>query len=138
MIDLPLEYWNKLANQILFISALLGGFSLAIIATLLVNKESNRITTNIFRSSALSSAFFLVTIFAMTKIVLMTTPGFPFEVKSGDMIVPRILGTIAFFLGIVSLIVIIALSGWTKSKRMGRFTTILGGIALILILLMLT
>jgi len=51
---------------------------------------------------------------------------------------PRVVGVIAFFLGIISLLAMISMSGWTKSKRMGRFTTILGIITLILILLMTT
>jgi hypothetical protein len=33
---------------------------------------------------------------------------------------------------------LISMSGWTKSKKMGRFTTILGTITLLLILLMIT
>ncbi len=37
MIELPLEYWNKLAGQLITISSLLSGFTIAVIANLLVN-----------------------------------------------------------------------------------------------------
>jgi hypothetical protein len=32
MIEIALEYWNKLADQIIVISSLLGGFSIAVVA----------------------------------------------------------------------------------------------------------
>jgi uncharacterized membrane protein len=38
----------------------------------------------------------------------------------------------------MSLITLIALSGWTKSKQMGIFTTVVGIFPFILIVLMLT
>jgi hypothetical protein len=32
MIEIALEYWNKLADQIIVISSLLGDFSIAVVA----------------------------------------------------------------------------------------------------------
>ncbi len=90
----------------------------------------------LFSTSAAS--FLFVTIFAMTKLLLMTTEGYPFKVVNGDLALPRLVGTISFFIGILSLIVVISLAGWTKSKRMGKLTTGLGILTLILILLMTT
>ncbi len=42
MIEISFEYWNKLADQTLVISSLLGGFSIAIIANLLVSEVNTR------------------------------------------------------------------------------------------------
>ncbi|MCH6233372.1 hypothetical protein [Cognataquiflexum rubidum] len=135
---IPFEYWNKLANQVITISSLLGGFSIAIIANILVSQNDSRLVKIIMLVSTLAGSFFLVTIFAMTKLLLMTTDGYPFQVAERDLALPRLLGTISFFMGILSLITMISLSGWTKSKRMGRITTGLGILTFILILLMMT
>ena len=135
---IPFEYWNKLANQVITISSLLGGFSIAIIANILVSQNDSRLVKIIMLVSTLAGSFFLVTIFAMTKLLLMTTDGYPFQVAESDLAPPRLLGTISFFLGILSLITMISLAGWTKSKRMGRISTGLGMLTFILILLMMT
>ncbi len=134
--EISFEYWNKLANQVITISSLLGGFSIAIIANLLVSQAETRLIKVIMVASTLAGSFFLVTIFAMTKLLLMTTPGYPFNVISTDLDFPRWVGSVSFFLGVLSLITMISLAGWTKSKRMGRITTGLGILTLIFILLM--
>lgn len=135
---IPFEYWNKLANQIITISSLLGGFSIAIIANILVSNIETRLVKSIMIVSTLAGSFFLVTIFAMTKLLLMTTEGYPFKVLSNNLTLPRTVGTISFFMGILSLVTMISLAGWTKSKKMGRITTGLGILTLIFILLMTT
>ena len=138
MTEIPFDYWNKLANQVITISSLLGGFSIAIIANILVSQNDSRLVKIILLVSTLAGSFFLVTIFAMTKLLLMTTDGYPFQVTESDLWFPRIMGTVSFFLGILSLIAMISLAGWTKSKRMGRISTGLGILTFILVLLMTT
>jgi hypothetical protein len=68
----------------------------------------------------------------------MTTDGFPFKITEGAIKIPSLVGGISFILGIMSLVTLIALAGWTKSKQMGIFTTVVGIFAFILIVLMLT
>ncbi len=135
MTELTFEYWNKLAEQIITISSLLGGFSIAVIANFLVSNLNTKLSKSIMAVSTLAASFFLTTVFAMTNILMKTTVGYPFKVVDNDLMLPRVVGVIAFFLGIISLLAMISMSGWTKSKRMGRFTTILGIITLILILI---
>tara|TARA_R100001369_G_scaffold89931_1_gene128167 strand:+ start:507 stop:923 length:417 start_codon:yes stop_codon:yes gene_type:complete len=136
--EMSFEYWNKLADQIIVISSLLGGFSIAVIANLLVSNANTRLAKNIMKSAVLAASFFLVSVFAMTKVLMMTTNGFPLEVTEGDFKISSLVGGIAIILGIMSLITLIALSGWTKSKQMGKFTTVVGILTFILIVLMLT
>jgi hypothetical protein len=88
--------------------------------------------------STLAASFFLVSVFAMTTLLMKTTTGYPLEVIESDLIFPRIVGAISFILGIISLIAMISLAGWTKSKKMGRFTTAVGIFTLVLILTMTT
>lgn len=136
--EVPFEYWNKLANQVITISSLLGGFSIAIIANILVSQLDNRLVKAILIVSTLAASFFLVAIFAMTKLMLMTTEGYPFQIAASDLTLPRLIGSISFFMGIFSLVTMISLAGWTKSKNMARISTGIGILTLLLILLMTT
>jgi len=138
MIDVTFDYWNKLADQIILISSLLSGFSIAVISNFLVSDTNTRLSRYIMTGSILAASFFLITVFAMTKLLMITTNGFPLEITENDLTVPRIIGSISFFLGIISLISMISLSGWTKSKKMGRLTTIIGVLTFIIIMIMLS
>ena len=138
MAENTFEYWNIFAEQIITISSLLGGFSIAVIANFLVSNLNTKLSKSIMAASTLAASFFLTTVFAMTNLLLKTTDEYPLKVVDNDLMIPSVVGVIAFYLGIISLLAMISMSGWTKSKRMGRFTTILGIITLILILLMTT
>jgi cytochrome bd-type quinol oxidase subunit 2 len=138
MIEISLEYWNKLADQIIMISSLLAGFSITIVANFLVSETNNRLMRTILKSATIAASFFLIALFSMTRILMMTTEGFPFKVSGDDLIFPKLVGGISFFIGIISILTIISLSGWTKSKNVGIFTTALGILTLILIFYMLT
>lgn len=74
----------------------------------------------------------------MTSLLMKTTVGYPFKVVDNDLMLPRAVGVISFFLGIISLLAMISMAGWTKSKRMGRFTTVIGIFTLLIMLLMTT
>ncbi len=135
MIELHPEYLNKIANQIIVISSLLSGFSIAVLANLLVTKTEDKISNYILKTTTIAAASFLVAVFSMTKIVMMTTEGYPIKLESGDLDFPKLVGFGTFILGIISLSLLIALSGWTKSRRTGIFTTIIGILTLLMILL---
>ena len=136
MTEATFAYWNKLADQTIFISSLLGGFSIAVVANFLVSDLKTKLVKYIMACSTLAASFFLVAVFAMTRLLLLTTEGYPFEVSQDDLFLPRLLGAVTFYLGMVSLISVISLSGWTKSKRMGWFTTVVGIITLLTTLMM--
>jgi len=136
MIDLTFEYWNKLATHMITISSLLGGFSIAVVANLLVSEVNTKLLKSVMASSVLAASFFIISIFSMTKIFFITTSGYPFKVEASEIIFPRIAGASSFFLGILFLLGIVALSGWTKSKNMGRFTTFFAVLTFIILLVM--
>lgn len=133
--ELTLEYWNNLANQFIWISSLLSGFSIAVVASLLVHEKINKISNWILKTATISAGGFLVTVFAMTKILMMTTPGGNLKnVVESDFLIPRIIGSLSFLIGLISIVIIISLSGWTKSKETGLFTTIVGALTFLVIL----
>ncbi len=49
MVEIPLEYMNKLANQMFFVSALLGGFSFSTIMMLIERNTTDRLMISMFR-----------------------------------------------------------------------------------------
>ncbi|CAL2106754.1 conserved membrane hypothetical protein [Tenacibaculum sp. 190524A02b] len=136
---MTLEYWNELAKQTILISSLLSGFSITVVANLLVSDKNNKLFNRILKSATLSAGCFLITVFAMMQISMMTTPGgYLKNVTENDFLVPRIIGVIAFFIGLFSLSTMISLSGWTKSKKVGIYTTVIGILTLLFILITLT
>lgn len=138
MTELTFEYWNKLAAQTITISSLLGGFTIAVIANLLVSETKTRLKNNIMAASTLAASFFLITVFSMTKLLMMTTDGYPIKVVDNDLLLPRIIGVIAFLFGVISLLTMVSMAGWTKSRKMGIFTTTVGILTFLIIIMMLT
>ncbi len=136
MTELSFEYWNQLANQFVLISSLLGGFSIAAVANILVSRERGRMMDLLMRAAIIACSAFIAVIFSMTDILMKTTKGYPLTVTADELLLPRVIGSISFFVGIFSLIVMIGLSGWTRSKPMGRFTTLIAVLTLILLLLL--
>lgn len=133
--QITLEYWNELAKQLILISSLLSGFSITVVANLLVSDKNDTLTNRILKAATLSTGCFLVSVFATVQIAMITTPGFPMkEVTENDFLIPRIIGIICFIVGLLSLTAVVSMSGWTKSKKVGRYTTFIGVLTLILIL----
>ncbi len=134
--EITLEYWNALARQTILISSLLSGFSINVVANLIVSDKNDKLTNRILKSATLSAGCYLVTVFSMVQISMLTTPGgFVRDVVEADFMLPRAIGMFTFMLGLVALTVMISLSGWTKSKKVGRFTTTVGILTFLLILM---
>ncbi|MTI39205.1 hypothetical protein [Fulvivirga lutimaris] len=132
MVELPLEYWNKLSSQFILISVFLGGFSIAITANLLINQTEKRLYNVILKLATTSSSGFLTTVFSMTNIVLATADGSPISITQSELNTPRVIGFLGYLVGVLSLLTILGLSGWTKSKATGIFTTVVSAITFIL------
>lgn len=136
---MTLEYWNELAKQTLLITSLLSGFSITIVANLLVSDKTTKLTNRILKCATLSAGCFLVTVFAMVQIVMTTTPGgYLKNVSIEDFQLARLIGMLTFMVGLFALAAMIGLSGWTKSKKVGLFTTAIGLLTLLLIFVTIT
>ncbi len=135
MMEMSIEYLNKLASQFIWISAFFGGFAATILGTLIISKSDRKIVKFLILGASLSSISFIVSVFAMTKLVLISTPGYPLKIEEVSLIFPRILGVVTFLIGIMSLIFVISLSGWMHSKRLGIATTAIGVLGFIFFLM---
>jgi len=134
--EITLEYWNELAKQTILVSSLLSGFSITVIANLLVSEKNDKLTNRILKTASVSAGCFLITLFSMVQISMITTPGGLLKnVVASDFFLPRAIGMSTFVIGLISLTMMIALSGWTKSKKVGIFTTIVGVLTFILTLI---
>ena len=125
MLELPLPYINELAKQLAFISSFLGGFSVTFLGALILSD-----------STAVSAFAFIITVMAMTQLIMVSTEGYPFKIEQGDLNTSRVIGTLTFMFGVLSLLLTIGLSGWLKSRRLGLITSILGGLTLIIFFLL--
>ncbi len=137
MTELTSEFWNTLASQLILISTLLGGFSFSNMYIIEGTKADSKLKSSLFKALTLACAGFIISIFAMTNIIMRTTQGYPFETTNTDLLLPRIIGTASFLVGLISIIYAIAISGRIKDYNSKRFSLIVGIIAFILILLML-
>ena len=135
MIEMTSEYLNELANHFILISALLAGFSIAFIANLIVSKTNTRIAKSLLIVATIAASCFLISVFGLTKLLQMTTEGYPFEIEKNDFDLPRKISGATFIIGIIALSGLVALSGWTKSKTVGITTTIIGISTLIIVLM---
>lgn len=137
--EISIEYWNELGKQMLLITSLLSGFSITIVANLLVSDKKDKLTNKILKTATLSAGCFLVGVFAMVNLIMTTTPGgFIEEVTLADFQVSRLVGVGSFLVGLCALCMMIGLSGWTKSKKVGIYTTVVAILTLVLIFVAMT
>ena len=134
MVEMSFAYWNELASQLILLTSLLTGFSIAVVANLIVSEAKNRITEYLLRIATVAAGCFLVSVFGMTSIVLITTEGYPLQIDENTIQWPQIIAGSTLMLGLLSLSALIGLSGWTKSRSVGIFTTIVGILTLLAIL----
>ncbi len=69
---------------------------------------------------------------------MITTEGYSVEVTPRNFDIPNRIGGPSFFIGVLALCIVVSLSGWTKSKKIGIITTIMGVITLIMLSLSMT
>ncbi|MFD0796861.1 hypothetical protein ACFQZJ_05280 [Maribacter chungangensis] len=80
-IQITSKYLNELANHFILISALLTGFSIAYIANIVVSKNKNSISNALLIIATLAACCFLISVFGLTKLLQMTTEGYPYEIE---------------------------------------------------------
>lgn len=133
MIDLPVEYFRILAEQLVFISVFLGGISATILGTLIVVKNDSRILKIMILGLSLAAVSFIVAVMGMNKVLIILAPDSPYQSSNELLFYPRLIGGLTFGIGIFSLIAVISLSGWLKSKKIGILTTVIGIVSSIII-----
>lgn len=133
MEQLPAEYLAEIARQIAFVSAFLGGFAATFLATLLFARAEHRMAGWAVAWSALSACSFIVAVLALTMLTIGLDPSMPQNVVTESATLrARLIGFLSFLVGMYALLASLGLSGWLRSRRLGRVTT---GIAIVAALL---
>jgi len=126
MEELSKEYLYEIANHYVIISALLAGFSITFIANIIVTDTKKNIQKALLIVSAVAASSFLISLFSLTKVLALTSENYPFEINSETLLFLNKSSQWAFGLGMITISLLISLSGWTKSKAIGIITTIIG------------
>jgi len=125
MLELTRDYIESLATQSILISALLGGMSTTILGALVLAKQQGKIINAMIITTAVASFLFIIAMFAMTNLYLVSHPDFPLEKSTESIDRARLIGGIAFNLGVLTFVAFLGQTGWVKSKAIGITTTVL-------------
>ena len=129
------SYLAEISRQLAFLSAFLGGFSATFLATLLVVSSSKRIAGWVVCSAATAACSFVVAVIASVMLTIVLHPDVPVNVKSNASTeTARIVSTLGFSIGVISLLVSVGLSGWVRSRQSGIVTSVVSFTSLILVL----
>lgn len=130
------DYLAEIARQIASLGAVLGGFAVAFLGTLLNAAPGRRTATWAAGAAAISAAAFIVATIAAVALLLALHPR-GVGVAPPTMDRARAGMAVAFLLGIYSLLASLGLSGWARSPGLGRMTAVtaaLGAVAVTLAL----
>ena len=131
-----IQFYSEAYRQIAFVSAVLGGFSVAFLGVILVAKDQRRLTGWTIALSIAASVMFILVTF-LNSFLAFTLPGFNAKLLTD--LPPQVLsvaefGVLAFYGGVFALLASLALGGWMRSKAVGWFATVLTSVAAIAIL----
>lgn len=124
------QYLAEVARQIGFVSAVLGGFCAAFLATVIGTKSESRVASWTIGTATLSAVAFVCAVIASTKLVVVLNPAAPkgAAATAGS---ARLVFGLSFILGLYSLLAAIALTGWLRSRRVGAITTTIAAVGAI-------
>lgn len=128
------SYLVEISRQLAFLSAFLGGFAATFLATLLVVASSRRIAGWVIGSAATAACSFVVSVISSVMLTIVLHPDVPTNVGSASSIdVARVVSTLGFGIGVISLLVSVGLSGWVRSRQSGIATSAVSSISLVLV-----
>ena len=121
MKELSPAYLSAIAGQLGTLSAFLGGFAATFLATLLTLVRRERLLTVCLGLSVTSAVAFIVTVVAATMVTAVSHPDAPAAVAASAAGLSRLLMTLGFYLGTLSLLGAMGCSGYLHSRGVGRF-----------------
>jgi hypothetical protein len=130
------SYISALATQLGTLSAFLGGFAATFLATLLTFDNRSRLITTTIGLAVTSAVSFIVTVVAATTLNAIYHPEAPSLMASQSASQTRIIMSLGFAIGSLSLLASLGCSGWMRSRGIGWITTIAALVGSILIIIM--
>ena len=129
-------YIGALASQLASLSAFLGGFAATFLATLLTLGHQSRLMTITIGLAVTSAVAFIVTVVAATMLTAIYHPAAPAFMTAMATSWPRIIMSLGFTIGSMSLLASLGCSGWTRSRAIGWTTTVAATVGATLIVSM--
>jgi hypothetical protein len=131
-----IEFYAEAYRQIAFVSAVLGGFSVAFLGVLLVAGDERKLAGWTIGISIASSVMFIIATF-LDSFLVFTLPGF--AAQSLEDLPESVLGiagwaVFAFYGGVFALLSSLSLGGWLRSKQVGIAATSISAFAALIIL----
>jgi hypothetical protein len=137
MITLAPDYMSTIATQIGGVSAFLGGFAATFLAMFLTLGHRSRAATIAIIASTIASVAFVVAVIATTAVIAKLHPHAPGG-ASASAGLPQLLMTLSFLTGMLALLVSLGASGWTRSRTIGRATSAIAAVGVVLALLLIS
>ncbi|MBY0521108.1 MAG: hypothetical protein K2P79_11875 [Sphingomonas sp.] len=126
---------SAFASQLGSISAFFGGVAVAFLGLLIFATARSRLMEGTIGAFVTAAVCFIVSALAATFLSVGMLPGAARDIANRPSLdSTMMLMTIAFLLGIVSLLGGVMASGWLRGRGTGYVTTIVGGVGLIAVL----
>ena len=128
-------YLSTLATQIGALSAFLGGFAATYLATFLTAGQRTRPAAIAIGGAMVSAVGFIVAVVGSTMLIAALHPDAPANASrlAGT---AQVTMTLSFMLALLSLLLSLGASGWTRSRAMGWMTSIAAGVGTLFVLAM--
>lgn len=118
------KYLADMAGQMASLSAFLGGFSATFLATLLALAQQRRLLTLTVALSCMSAVAFVVTVVAASMLSAILHADAPRMLAQSSAGLPRGIMSLAFGIGVFTLLLAIAVSGWLRTRATGWTSTL--------------
>lgn len=125
-------YLSAIAIQVGGLSAFLGGFAATFLGTLLALGGRGRTASLSIGFAVSSSVAFIVAVVASTGLVAVLHPQAPQALASSP-VGARAVMVLGFLVGLYTLLLSLALSGWSRSRGTGLTTSVAAGLGMILV-----
>lgn len=138
MVDLNNEQLLSITEQLILLSAFLGGVSATFLAAILLFNPKHKVANWAVNLSAISACSFVVC--ATSSVALVNGLQVKPEVLEHALVslqAARVISGLSMALGLLSLLASIGLSGWFRNKSCGITTSTASVIAIVLVIIML-
>ncbi len=136
------ELVADLYRQIAFSAAILGGFAMTYLSTLLTSAEKHaRVLPFTIGAMTIAATLLIVATLGATVLLMSVQQlglTFQFESWPGTLVRSKWIAELAFFSGILALMAGIGLSGFIKSRLNGYLTSGCAGVGLVLLAIVFT
>ena len=133
----PVEYTIELYRQFSFLAAVLGGFAITFMGTLLTLDAKEKVVARAIWVSAFAATFLIVSTFTsvvtLLDVIRLNISAFDFSDWPANTLRAKVIADVTSFTGMYALLIAIGISGWIRDKRTGIITSFFAFVGLSLL-----